>query len=69
MSRETTAIAFVNIYSATLSGLLSSANYQTLNTQPDEIVMLLDVADTVSFEAMRRFEHWVQTELGDFHMI
>ncbi len=69
MSRRTTAAAFSQIYSSTLTGLLASANYQTLMNQPSEITMLLDVADLVVLDAMHRYETWVQVQLGEFSTI
>jgi hypothetical protein len=69
MTRKTTVQAFSEIYASTLTGLLSSANYQTLSAQPSEIVMLLDVADVVVLEAMKRYERWIHVQLGEFHEI
>ena len=66
MSRATTVQAFSELYSSTLTGLLASANYQTLMNQPSEIIMLLDVADIVVLEAMKRYEKWIQVQLGEF---
>ena len=69
MSRKTTVQAFNQVYSSVLTGLLASANYQTLMNQPSEITMLLDVADMVVLDCMHRHETWVQVQLGDFSSI
>ena len=66
MSRATTVVAYANIYSAALTGLLSSTSYPALVADPSKVEELLELADEITAEAMKHHAQWIRLELPAF---